>query len=49
MYDGVVLRPGHTLAGPALVDGTRHDDVDPGRRHRLRVDAHGTLVMELDR
>jgi N-methylhydantoinase A len=46
VHDGAALRPGHALAGPALVDGSDTTMWIPGGVS-AQVDAHGTLIMEL--
>jgi N-methylhydantoinase A len=45
VYDGPQLQPGHTLAGPALVDGTDTTIWIPAGA-TAQVDAHGTLIVE---
>jgi N-methylhydantoinase A len=46
VHDGSSLRPGHVLAGPALVDGSDTTMWIP-EGISAQVDGHGTLVMEL--
>jgi N-methylhydantoinase A len=48
VYSGAELRPGHTLSGPALVDGSDTTIWIP-ERTTAQVDGHGTLVMEVTR
>jgi N-methylhydantoinase A len=45
VYDGPQLQPGHTPAGPALVDGTDTTIWIPAGA-TAQVDAHGTLIVE---
>jgi len=45
-YDGAALASGHELVGPALVDGSDTTVWLPAGA-RARVDAYGTLVMEV--
>jgi N-methylhydantoinase A len=45
-YDGAALQPGHTLSGPALVDGTDTTIWVP-EGSTARVDHNGTFIMEV--
>lgn len=46
VYTGSDLRPGHTLRGPALVDGSDTTVWVPHGASAV-VDGHGTLVVEV--
>ncbi len=45
-FDGSALQPGHTIAGPALIDGSDTTIWLPANA-RATVDQFGTLVMEV--
>ena len=45
-YDGASLRPGHHLAGPALVDGRDTTTWIP-LGARAHVDAHRNIVIDV--
>jgi len=47
VYDGHALRPGHAFPGPALVERV-DTTVLVTASYGARVDAHGTLVLEVD-
>ncbi len=47
-YDGTTLEPGHTVAGPAVIDG-RDTTIWVPAGGCGTVDAYGTLVMEVHR
>jgi N-methylhydantoinase A len=46
VYDGQMLRPGHSLNGPALIDARDTTIWIPGTA-RASVSPHGTLIMEI--
>jgi len=46
VHAGAELRPGHTLTGPALVDGSDTTIWVPAGSH-AHVDPHGTLIVEV--
>lgn len=48
IFDGKDLRPGHRIAGPALVE-QQTTTVLIGHRDRLEVDAYGNYMIGLDR
>jgi len=46
VHDGEQLHPGHTVRGPAVIDGTDTTIWVP-ERTTLEVSPHGTLVLEV--